>query len=338
MTRIALLATVALAWIGLGVYGTFSYGEAYNTYRGFPPPVDPAGVAAGHLYHEKFYSTALHQQRSFLVYTPPGYAALAARGTRFPVLYLLHGSPGKPKQFIQIAAAGVALDTAIDRHTVRPFLLVMPDGSDGTFRKETEWANTPHGNYESLVLETVHTVDQHFATVRNRLGRAIGGNSEGGYAAVNLSLRHLRVFSIAESWSGYGAETRARAFAHATDAEIYANSPVLYAPRLAAKLRRYPLYVYVYSGRSDKGLPNRQYLAGVLAGAGAHVTFGAFPGRHDWGVWRLETPRMIRYAGHLFEKGQLTLSPYAHRLSKRLARRLSRRARLHFRHVPGRRA
>jgi enterochelin esterase-like enzyme len=345
MTRIPLLAAVALAWVGLGVYGTISYGEAYNTYRGFPPPVDPVGVAPGYLFHEKFYSTALHQRRSFLVYAPPGYAAAAARGVRFPALYLLHGAPGKPKQFINVAAAGVALDTAIKRHVVRPFLLVMPDGSDGTFRSETEWANTPHGNYESLVLDIVHRVDRHFATKRNRRFRAIGGNSEGGYGALNIALHNLRTFSIVESWSGYGIETRKRAFTHATDAQIYANSPVLYAPSLTAQLRRYPLHVYVYSGRNDKGLPPRQYMAGVLAGAGAHVKFGAFPGRHDWGVWRLETPRMIRYAGHLFgwRPGHASRLPraghglrltrrglharHARRLSRRLALRLAGRPR-----------
>lgn len=301
MSRIALLAPLALVWVGLGLYGTFSYGEAYNTYRGFAPPVDPVGVAPGHLYHEKFYSPALGQQRRFLVYTPPGYRGAATRGARFPVLYLLHGSPGRPKQFINVAAAGVALDTAIDRRAVRPFLLVMPDGSDGTFRSETEWANTPHGAYESLVLEIVHTVDARFHTVRSRSARAIAGNSDGGFGALNLALRHPRLFSIAESWSGYGLQVRKRAFEHATAAQIYANSPVLYASRLTAQLRRFPLYLYIYSGRGDKGLPRRRALAHVMKQAGVHVTFRSFPGRHDWGVWRLETPRMIRYAGRLFQ-------------------------------------
>jgi enterochelin esterase-like enzyme len=300
MNRIALLAVLAVAWVGLGVYGTLSYGEAYNTYRGFSPPVDPAGVTPGYLFHEKFYSAALGQQRKFLVYAPPGYARAAARGVRFPVLYLLHGSPGRPKQFINVAAAGVALDTAIQRQAVKPFLLVMPDGGDGTFRNETEWADTPHGAYESLVLEIVHTVDRRFHTVRNRNGRALGGNSEGGFGALNIALRNPRVFSIAESWSGYGLETKKRAFQHATYAQIYANSPMLYAPSRAAQLRRFPLHLYLYWGRNDKGLRRGRQLARVLARAGVHVTFRAFPGRHDWGVWRRETPRMLRYAGHLF--------------------------------------
>lgn len=303
MIRRAVLAATALVWVGLGVYGTISYGEAYNTYRGFPPPVDPVGVSPGRLYHEKFYSTALGSPRSFLVYTPPGYLAAAARGVRFPVMYLLHGSPGKPKQFINVAAAGVALDTAIQRGIVKPFLLVMPDGSDGTFRSETEWANTPHGNYESLVLEIVHKVDQRFPTVRSRRGRALAGNSEGGFGALNIALRHLHLFSVAESWSGYGIEERARAFTHATNAQIYANSPILYAPSLRRELHRYPLHVYVYSGRSDPAWRERKLMASVLAASGVHVKFAVFTGRHDWGVWRRQTPRMIRYAGHWFAKG-----------------------------------
>ncbi len=297
---LALMALLALVWIGFGVHGAFSYGSAYITYRGFPPPKDPAGVAAGRLVHERFYSTALHHSRSFLVYTPPGYAAAAARGHRFPVLYLLHGSPGRPSQFINIAAAGVALDKGVDAHTVRPMLLVMPDGGDGTFRKETEWANTPHGNYESLVKEIVGTVDQRFATVPRRNFRAIGGNSEGAFAAINLSLRDPSLFSIAEAWSGYGIERPTGAFAHASPALIQANSPVYYLPSKAAQLRRYPLHVFTYSGRTDRGLATRHTLAQELRAAGAHVVFRAFPGHHDWQLWRAHTPEMLRFADHWF--------------------------------------
>ncbi|MEA2458542.1 MAG: hypothetical protein QOC95_1514 [Thermoleophilaceae bacterium] len=296
----ALLGVLTLLWIGYGIHGAFSYGNAYLTYRGFPPPKDPAGVSPGRLVHERFYSSALHHQRKFLVYTPPGYVAAAAKGGRFPVLYLLHGSPGRPSQFIDIAAAGVALDTGVDAHKLRPFLLVMPDGSDGTFRKETEWANTPHGNYESLVKEIVHTVDQRFATRPNRRFRAVGGNSEGAYAAINLSLRNPRLFSIAESWSGYGIERPVGAFAHASPALIAANSPAYYAPSLRAQLRRYPLHIFSYSGRSDRGLATRRTLARELSAAGAHVIFRAFAGHHDWQLWRALTPEMLRYANHWF--------------------------------------
>jgi enterochelin esterase-like enzyme len=243
---------------------------------------------------------ALRAQRSFLVYTPPGYAAAAAHGVRFPVLYLLHGSPGHPKRFINVAAAGVTLDDAIHNHAVRPYILVMPNGDDGTFRSDTEWANTPHGNYETLVIETVRTVDRRFATRPGRSFRAIAGYSEGGYAAVNIALHHLNLFSIAESWSGYGREHRSGPFAHATPGQIYSNSPALYARTLLGQLHRYPLFAFLYSGRRDHGLPNQREVADALSLAGAHVRFAAFPGKHDWALWRGQTPRMIRWAGRTF--------------------------------------
>jgi enterochelin esterase-like enzyme len=296
----ALAAALALMWVAVGIYGTLSYGKAYDTYRGFPPPVDPVGVAPGHLYHEKFYSTALGGPRSLLVYTPPGYARAVARGRRFPVLYLLHGSPGHPKRFINVAAAGVTLDSEIHHHATRPYILAMPNGNDGTFRSDTEWANTPHGNYETFVIETVRFVDRHFATRPWRSFRAIAGYSEGGYAAVNIALHHLKMFSIAESWSGYGRERRSGPFSHASAAQIYANSPALYAPTLFGELHRYPLFAYMYSGRRDHGLPNQREVADALTLAGGHVRFAAFPGKHDWALWRGQTPRMLRWAGRMF--------------------------------------
>jgi enterochelin esterase-like enzyme len=304
MTRAAALVALALVWVAFGVYGALSYGNAYLTYRGFPPPKDPTGVAPGRLVREKVYSRALGQTRGYLVYEPPGYAAAVARGQRLPVLYLLHGAPGWPRQFIDVADAGVDLDTAIATHALRPFLLVMPDGHDGTFRSETEWADTPHGRYESWFLEVVHAVDRRFPTVRDRRYRAVGGNSEGGYAAVNIALRHPKLFSIAESWSGYAIEHQKGAFAKASRAQILANSPTYYVPFLQTQLQRYPLHAYIYSGRRDKGLPKRVAFSHELAAAGGHVTFSAFRGGHDWAVWRAQTPLMLSYAGHLFGRGR----------------------------------
>jgi enterochelin esterase-like enzyme len=281
--------------------------------------------------HVKFYSPALGRDRRFLVYEPPGYAKAAARGHRFPALYLLHGAPGSARQFINVAAAGVALDRGIKDHTLRPFLLVMLDGSDGTFRKDTEWANTAHGQYETSVLETVKFIDQSFATVRSRTGRAIAGVSEGAYAALNISLHHPGRFSIAEAWSGYAQQVRAGPFAGAPDSALLANSPAAYAPQLGPALRRYPMHIYAFSGSHEKVVPKMQAFALELAAVGADVRFSIFHGGHDWALWRQETPRMLRYAdlwfgrqGHHVKR----LGPAAR------ARRLARIAAAgHFRHL-----
>jgi enterochelin esterase-like enzyme len=259
-------------------------------------------VAPGRLLHETFYSPALHAKRKYLVYEPPGYAAAAARGQRFPVLYLLHGSPGQPQQFMNVAGAGVVMDELVDAHKVKPFLLVMPSGEDGHFRNKHEWANTPYGRWENLVLETAHNVDQRFATKHGRRFRAIGGNSEGGYGAVNIGLRHPKEFSIIESWSGYLWQARQGPFKHATDAEIHANDPEGYIPTLRAQLKRYPTHAFLYKATREPQLVKDHALAVALSlrAAGGHVTFSIFKGGHDWRVWRDQTPRMLVYANRWF--------------------------------------
>jgi len=294
-----LLTAAALAWLAVGGYGCFAYIDAYWTYRGFPPPRDPAGVPSGSLRRESFFSPALRAWRSYLVYLPPGYGAAARRLVRFPALYLLHPPPGRPDEYVQAGAAAVRLDELIHRNTLRPFLLVLPFGSSRRFRNDTEWANAGAGRYENFVLDTVHAVDSRWSTRRERAGRAIAGLSEGGYGAMNIALHHLDTFSVAESWSGYFDQTRSAAFAGASDSLLRANSPSAYVGGLARALRRMPLHAFVYQGnRDDVPLSALQRFAGRLRRAGGHVWTAVWPGHHSWRLWHAHVPAMLSFAGH----------------------------------------
>ncbi len=294
------VTALVLAWLLAGLYGAASYGHDYYVYRGFDPPRDPPGTPAGRDVTMPLYSRALHQRRSYLVYLPAGYDAAAARGRRYPVLYLLHGAPGWPRQFLDIARAGVALDVLVARHQIRPMLLVMPDGRNGSYRSDTEWADTARGRYESLALETVRAVDRRFATKRGREFRAIAGNSEGAYGAVNLALRHLARFSLVGSWSGYVEQRRKGPFAHAAAAQLAANSPGGYVAARAPELRRRPFHAYVYAGLVDPDRPKSTIFAERLRAAGGDVRYLEYPGRHSWRLWRDETPSTLRYADQWF--------------------------------------
>ena len=45
-------------------------------------------------------------------------------------------------------------------------ILVFPDGRiGGSTYSDSEWANTPSGDYESYVIDVVHDVDHRFATL-----------------------------------------------------------------------------------------------------------------------------------------------------------------------------
>src|SRR5438270_764535 len=131
--RLALLLA-CLVWLAVGVQGAFQYGHAYWVYRGFEPPKDPPGISPGRLIVQHFYSPSLKEERSFKVYLPPGYVADSAAGRRFPVVYILHGSPGGPAQITDVGAAGVKLDQLVAAHKIRPFpLQLRADGADVKF-------------------------------------------------------------------------------------------------------------------------------------------------------------------------------------------------------------
>jgi enterochelin esterase-like enzyme len=294
--RFAAVAALA-AWLAVGLVGVSSYGRDYYSYRGFPPPRHPVGVAPGKLVSERFYSPALGRNRSYTIVLPPGYAAAAARGQRFPVFYMLHGTSGSPALMIGAGGVQVRLDSLLASGTVRPFLIVLPDGRDGSLLSDTEWANTSHGNYEGFVLDTVRAVDQRWSTIQSPAARAIGGLSEGAYGAVNITLRHPGLFSVVESWSGYFKQNTSGPFRNATASALNANSPTAYLGSLGAGVRRERLHVFLYAGRHDPARPKLAPFAGSLSAAGADVQTAIYPGHHDWRLWRGQMTNMLRYAG-----------------------------------------
>ena len=293
-----LAAAAVVAWGAWGVHGSLVYGSNYYKYRGFPPPSNPTGVRAGRLEQVSFYSQALGQRRSYLIYLPPGYRSAAAQGRRYPVYYFLHGSPGRPIGSYDIARIGVEYDVLLHQHRIKPFLMVMPDGRNGTFRSDTEWANTVRGgNYGSFVTDVVHSVDSRWATIPKRKDRMIAGYSEGGYAALNLSLHDLGTFGSLESWSGYTHEAmNSGPFAGEPRSAVRANEPNLYLPRVAARVRRLGLSAYLYTETHDHSRGQVISYASQLRAAGGKVTLSVFPGHHNWRTWRLHTPQMLLWA------------------------------------------
>ena len=109
-----------------------------------------------------FYSPALKREADYLIYLPAGYRPdrpLAA-------FYLLHGMPGKPVAFTVNANIEVRLEQLIRARRVQPMLLVFPDGRiDGRTASDSEWANTPSGNFESYITNVIGDVDHRYATL-----------------------------------------------------------------------------------------------------------------------------------------------------------------------------
>lgn len=303
--RRLLVGLTALGWLVVGLYGVSSYGHNYYVYRGYSPPHNPPGVPGGRTVDVSFRSQAMRARRSYVIYLPPGYDRAAAAGRRFPVLYLLHGAPGWPRLFLDVAGVSVQENVLLARREIRPMLIVMVDGRDGTYRSDTEWANTPHGQYEGLVLDAVRAVDRRWATIAQRGARTIAGNSEGAYGAVNITLHHLETFGVVESWSGYFRQDKKGAFKRATPAQLRANSPETYLPDILGRLRALPLRASIFAGRSDREAPVSRRFAPELAAAGARVSYYEPVGTHSWSLWRSQIPSMLRFADRGFAHGSV---------------------------------
>jgi enterochelin esterase-like enzyme len=299
-----LIVLLGAAWLIFGGARVWAYAHDYYVYRGFGPPRNPAGVPKGSLRHVTFRSAALGATRGYDVYLPPGYAQAARSGRRFAVMYLLHGSPGWPRLFMNAGALGVAMDTLVVQHRIRPFLVVMPDGRDGSLLSDTEWADTAHGRYAAFVLDVVHAVDRAWPTRADRAHRLLAGNSEGAYAAANLALRHPSMFGGFEAWSGYFRQTRSGVFAHASRAELAANSPIDLALRMRAQHAARGLRAFLYGGAQDPDTRQLMPFASALRAAGADVVARVRPGGHDWRLWREETPAMLRWAAATMGAGR----------------------------------
>jgi len=284
------LAIAALtSFLVVGGLGVARYGSNYWSYRGFPPPKDAAYVTqAGTEQQITVRSAALGGRRQqVIVYLPPGYAT---SGIRYPVLYLLHGVPGKPLAVLDTVRIGVVEDQLVALHKARPLILVMPFGSTSEFTDE-EWANgvSPGNQWATFVWrDVVHAIDTRYRTVAKRSARGIGGLSEGGYGAINIALHHPREFGVVESWSGYELPDRIRSIFGAKLQLLPQNDPMTMLSQVASQLRALGTYFWIYSGRSDSVVSQNTTFARELTRLHVAHHYLDLPGGHNWGLWRKE--------------------------------------------------
>jgi len=128
---------LAAAFLAVGFVGVQRYGNNYWLYRGFPPPSDPAYVTQpGAEQRIAVTSPALGgRNQEVYVYLPPGYDAHPNK--RYPVVYLLHGFPGRPLAFLLTVRLGVVEDELYAKGRGQPVILVMPFGSTACLRAAT---------------------------------------------------------------------------------------------------------------------------------------------------------------------------------------------------------
>ena len=230
-----------------------------------------------------------HITRIAYVYLPAAYFQPAYRSTHFPVLYLLHGSPGVAVDWIRGGQVDRTMDHLLSHGAIQPFIIVMPD-TNGGFQRDLECQNVVRGPEDQTYLaeDVPAWVDAHLRTAPDRLHRAIGGLSTGAYCGLNLMFRHQGTFSAAVSHSGTGKPDHGRYTGdlfHGHDVVKLANTPDHYLRSI--HLRR-PTAVYLDAGVRDTWAQGQyRELRPLLLRRGIPTTYHVVADeKHSYGTWR----------------------------------------------------
>ncbi len=233
------VVAVSLALVLATAAGTASGGRAEASLPGFS--LVAHGPSGGTLFRGVFPSaTAPKPLRAGFVYLPPALDPWRA----YPVVYLLHGMPGDPDEYVNALHVQELADRLVATGTTQPFIAVMPAAGPDV-RYDGEWA----GPWEAyLVGDVVPWVDAHLPTRHAARGRTIAGLSAGGYGAADIGLHFPHLFGQIASWSGYFHPLHDGPLAHAPRAALAAHDPFRLAVAKATLLRRLGTRFFLASG------------------------------------------------------------------------------------------
>ncbi|ETK32430.1 hypothetical protein MPTA5024_29740 [Microbispora sp. ATCC PTA-5024] len=224
----------------------------------------PAGQG-GKVESLTYRSTVANEDRTALVWTPPGYDA--GRAEPYPVLYLQHGSGQSYTDWVEMGRAKQILDhESLDGDLV-PMVVVMGNGNVSDFNRE-------------LLDNIVPAARARYNVSGDPSRQALAGLSMGGVQTLGLLKAYPGRFAYVaafSAWFGSGDGVDAAAINKGT------------------KMLR--LYV---GDQTDFVQPFFMASLPTLDGLGIHYEFdGVTPGPHGWDVWQ---KNLIDLAPRLFKR------------------------------------
>jgi enterochelin esterase family protein len=244
-----------------------------------PTFYDAKPVPHGEVRMVLYESKAMGVTRWLWVYTPPGYDRSR---TRYPVLYLLHGNGEAQNGWVMNGRANIILDNGIAEGTVKPMVVVMPQGHalqganvGPLVRLAGETSMFSPRFPTDLLEDVIPLVERTYRVHADAAHRAIAGLSMGGGQALAVGLSNPQRFKYV---LGYSAAVGGQ-FAK-MDETVAALQRIQGGPAGAFRL------VWVGCGRQDFLFKNNKDFVDVLKDAGVKVTYHETDGAHVWSVWR----------------------------------------------------
>lgn len=225
----------------------------------------PHGTVRQHTY----FSKSLGRLRELMVYTPPGYDKQA--DTRFPTLYLQHGSGDNQATWVVHGKAHWILDNLIAQGKAKPMVVVMMDGHAviGGGPGSPQDNTTAFGR--DLLEDVMPFVEANYRVKTDAASRAIAGLSMGGGQSLTVGLNHLDKFA----WvAGFSSSAPSReAVAGLLNDPTGAN----------AKLK----LLWIGVGKDDFLLQRNEQFIAALKEKDIRHEWRLTEGNHSWPVWRL---------------------------------------------------
>lgn len=286
------LLVAAMLFASSNIGDILNYGTSATIYQ----PIQET-VAHGIVSTIAYRSPALGgRMRQFLIYLPPSYADTSFQ--RFPVIYLLHGTPGEMVDWFKGAHVDVTANDLIADGRISAVILVSPDGN-GPMYKASEWANSFNGHQrmeDSIAQDLVAYVDAHYRTIASPAGRTLAGLSDGGFGATNIALHHPGVFGSVLTLGGFYWADKSPVFGLGPidDLAHRYNSPAAYVTSGQGQTSARMIHFIVGVATHDRGY----FTAGMsfykeLKQLDVHADLISVSGDHSWKTWGTQFARAL---------------------------------------------
>lgn len=254
-------------------------------------------VPHGEVREKTWFSKTTGAWRHALVYTPPGYDRNIR--TRYPVLFLQHGSGENETGWTRQGRAQFIIDNLIAAGKAVPMIVVMERGyatrAGDTTTPDTAaaWLQDIPRAFSAVedvvVKELIPLIDASYRTIPDRRHRALAGLSMGGMQALFIGLHHQDLFAYLASLSG----------PMPTPFDVKTVYEGAFAEPEAFNKRMTLLWIGVGSAEPQMFRESIGTAANALKSAGVRITSYESPGTsHEWQTWRRGlndlAPRLFR--------------------------------------------
>ena len=173
---------------------------------GLSPQARAEATQTGYLFETVVRGRQSRISRTVYIYLPPQYFLTKYSTYQFPVIELLHGSPGNPEQWVNPMNVLPTLDDMIATRQADPVVLVMPD-TDGGQRYSLQCLNAIGGVQDAtyVAVDVPNFVAANYRVQPPGKAWGVAGLSEGGFCAANLALQYPARYGYAGVMSGYFA-------------------------------------------------------------------------------------------------------------------------------------